>query len=402
MGGMARRATAIKDYKRQHPDRPLLLVETGNAMKQGDNLDDPASRWVVEALQALGSHAVNTTVGDLRRLNRLAELGQVPRELRTTYLATAIQPASAKHFPIKPYLVQSLRAEQGNEEVRAGILAVSSGNEEASGVGQIINTDEALRRHLPEVAAQSDIVVLLTRASDRELGRLGQMFPAIDVIINGSAHGEGREFERKGGTVMVESAHGGVGLGVLELEWDVSGSIEKSSNHIIPLPPPMPDDPEMVALARKAHLESTDYLEEEAKRSPPVTVPSMFAGVGACKDCHAAAFRVWKKSGHAHAIDTLKRTRDHFNPACLECHVTGFADRVGGFVNMLRTPELADVQCEACHGPSVKHSQNPQDFHPSPAEHMRKRVRKEFCLRCHTSENSPGFNYETYWPKIQH
>src|SRR4030095_7188604 len=120
---MARRATAIKDYKRQHPDRPLLLVETGNAMKQGDNLDDPASRWVVEALNALGSHAANTTVGDVRRWSRLAELGRVPGELRTTYLATAIQPISAKHFPIKPYLVQSLRAEQGNEEVRAGILA---------------------------------------------------------------------------------------------------------------------------------------------------------------------------------------------------------------------------------------------------------------------------------------
>jgi hypothetical protein len=402
MGGMARRATAIKDYRRKHPDRPLLLVETGNAMKQGDNLDDPASRWVVEALHALGSHAVNTTVGDLRRLNRLAELGQVPRELRTTYLATAIQPASAKHFPIKPYVVQSLRPEQGNEEVRAGILAVSSASEEASGVGQIINMDEALRRHLPEVAAQSDIVVLLTRTSDRELGRLAQMLPAIDVIINGSAHGEGREFERKGGTVMVESAHGGVGLGVLEVEWDVSGRIEKSSNHIIPLPPPMPDDPEMVALARKAHLESTDYLEEEAKRSPPVTVPSMFAGAGACKDCHEAAFRVWKKSGHAHAIDTLKRTRDHFNPECLRCHVTGSSARVGGFVNILRTPELADVQCEACHGPSVKHSQNPQAFHPSPHERIRKRVKKEFCLRCHTSENSPGFNYETYWPKIEH
>ena len=113
-------------------------------------------------------------------------------------------------------------------------------------------------------------------------------------------------------------------------------------------------------------------------------------------------FGFGRSSGHAHAIDTLKRTRDHFNPACLECHVTGFADQVGGFVNILRTPELADVQCEACHGPSLKHSKNPQDFHPSPAEHMRKRVKKEFCLRCHTPENSPVSTYETYWPKIQH
>ena len=402
MGGIARRATAIKDYRRQHPDRPLLLVETGNAMKQGDDLDDPASRWVVEALQALGSHAVNTTVADLRRLNRLVERGRVPNDLRTAYLATAIEPPSGKHFPTKPYLVQPLRAEKGNEEVRVGILAVSAGNEGSVDVGKVIDVDEALRRHVPEVDAQSDIVVLLTRTSDPELGRLAQTFPAIDVIINGSAKGEGREFERKGGAVMVESAHRGIGLGVLEIEWDASGRIEKSSNQIIPLPPPMPDDPELVALTEKAHRETTDYLEEEAKRSPPVTVPSMFAGANACKDCHQAAFGVWKSSGHAHAIETLKRTRDHFNAACLMCHVTGFADQVGGFVNVLRTPELTDVQCEACHGPSLMHSKNPQDFHPSPAEHMRKRVKKEFCLRCHTPENSANFNFDTYWKKIQH
>ena len=173
MGGIARRATAIKDYRRQHPDRPLLLVETGNAMKQGDDLDDPASRWVVEALQALGSHAVNTTVADLRRLNRLVERGRVPNDLRTAYLATAIEPPSGKHFPTKPYLVQPLRAEKGNEEVRVGILAVSAGNEGSVDVGKVIDVDEALRRHVPEVDAQSDIVVLLDSNVRPRVGKTG-------------------------------------------------------------------------------------------------------------------------------------------------------------------------------------------------------------------------------------
>jgi hypothetical protein len=33
---------------------------------------------------------------------------------------------------------------------------------------------------------------------------------------------------------------------------------------------------------------------------------------------------------------------------------------------------------------------------------FRRKVRKEFCQRCHTTENSPRFDFATYWPKIAH
>src|SRR5436309_15422874 len=120
MGGVARRATVLKEYSLKHPDLPMLVVETGNAMKQSDDLDNPASRWVVEALNSLGSHAVNTTVADLRRLNRIAEMGKIPGELRTPYIATMAEALSARHVPIKRYSVQSLRAPHGDQVDRLG------------------------------------------------------------------------------------------------------------------------------------------------------------------------------------------------------------------------------------------------------------------------------------------
>ena len=401
MGGLARRASVIKDMKRKKPEVPFLIVETGNAMKPGDNLDDPASRWAMEALNELGTHAVNLTLGDLRRLNRVAEKKQVPDSLATHYVASRIQ-AAPSGFPTRPYTIQTVKPQQGEGEVRVGILGVSEESGEGSGAPSMVTVEQALRTHLPEVDRQSQVVVLLTRLADDRLVTLARTFPAIDVIINGSAVSEGREFPKVGNTVMVESAHRGVALGMLELEWDASGRLTNSKNQLIPLPPFIQEDPQLARIAEKGHQESIDFLESEARKTPPIVSPSMFAGASSCKECHEQAYAAWAKSGHAHAIDKLKPTRDHFNSACVECHVTGWGEGNRGFVNIVSTPQLANVQCEACHGVAVKHSQRPAQFHPGAAERFKMPVKKEFCLRCHTPENSPRFQFEEYWPKIKH
>src|SRR5262245_58199706 len=125
MGGVARRATAIQDYRRKHPEVPLLLVETGNALKQSDNLDDPASRWALEILNELGTDALNVTAGDLRRLSRLAEQDRLPKGLRTVCLSSNLKPADGSRAPIQPFTVANVAPEGGGEAVRIGILAVS-------------------------------------------------------------------------------------------------------------------------------------------------------------------------------------------------------------------------------------------------------------------------------------
>jgi 2',3'-cyclic-nucleotide 2'-phosphodiesterase (5'-nucleotidase family) len=400
MGGLPRRATAVRDYVRKHPDVALLQLETGNALKQSDNLDDPASRWVVEALNAAGTQAVNATPGDLRRLARLAETGRLPDPLRTAYVASTVESAGSK-APVKPYVILTATPDGGGDPVKVGVLAVSPADPTGSVKTQ--PAEEALKRYLPEVDRGADLVVLLARSEDAELVRLAQLFPAVDVIVNGSASSEGREFPKVGGTVIVEAAHGGIALGLLDVSWDASGRIQKSANTMVPLPPQVPEDPLLGGIVEKAHRETLQLAEEEARKAPPVTRPSIFAGSAKCKDCHEKAFKVWETSKHAHAIDVLKRTGDHFNPACVECHVTGFGVG-GGFVNVLRTPELAGIQCEACHSPSLSHVANPQTMHPGLGEMrlFRRKVRKEFCQRCHTTENSPRFDFATYWPKIAH
>ena len=61
---------------------------------------------------------------------------------------------------------------------------------------------------------------------------------------------------------------------------------------------------------------------------------------------------------------------------------------------MARSADRINVGCESCHGPGEQHSLNPKVRTLFAA--------KDQCLQCHDRENSPAFEYATYWSKIVH
>ena len=133
---------------------------------------------------------------------------------------------------------------------------------------------QSARERGDEVERQSDIIVLLARSSDAELVRLARLFPALDVVISGSPTSEGREFPKTGNTVMVESAHGGIALGMLEIAWDAAGRIQKSANTMIPLPPQVPEDSRLAEIAEKSHRETLAMLAALVRGAGPVATRS--------------------------------------------------------------------------------------------------------------------------------
>jgi cytochrome c553 len=84
-----------------------------------------------------------------------------------------------------------------------------------------------------------------------------------------------------------------------------------------------------------------------------------------CKACHFKVHTLWAKTKMAKSFELLKpeinaeeKTKAKLDPkkdyttdaACLSCHTTGYGKKTG-FTTLDKTPDLINVQCEACHGP---------------------------------------------------
>ena len=120
---------------------------------------------------------------------------------------------------------------------------------------------------------------------------------------------------------------------------------------------------------------------------------SPYVGSAACMTCHPTAMKVWQGTKHATAYATLEVKDKHQDPACVSCHVVG-ATAKGGFVSKAASPQLANVDCESCHGPRRAHIANPRT---EPLKGI------EFdCKNCHNPQHSPSFDAKAYWEKIKH
>ena len=169
-----------------------------------------------------------------------------------------------------------------------------------------------------------------------------------------------------------------------------------------------------------------------------------------CMECHKAQYDVWKESKHASAIVPLYIRNQHLNPECIVCHSVGFREP-GGFGDQTHPFELADgtkqsleaflektlgkkykgsmmelrdhpkidrklraqyvsaiekasssllwkknfigVQCENCHSPRGVKDGLGKDLLHSVEKELPKKVVAQTCLQCHTSSQSPHFDF---------
>jgi hypothetical protein len=124
-------------------------------------------------------------------------------------------------------------------------------------------------------------------------------------------------------------------------------------------------------------------IGEESESPRPKYVGSI-----KCKVCHVEIFNSWSETPHARALATLKGD-DAGKTTCLECHTTGFG--AGGFGGEARMPDLANVQCEACHGPGSLYSFSSVMLDPELSSKAGLvAVDSLTCTRCHNAR-SPTF-----------
>jgi len=137
-----------------------------------------------------------------------------------------------------------------------------------------------------------------------------------------------------------------------------------------------------------------------------------YAGAEKCKMCHKGepkgkVWEIWEASAHAKAYQSLvaKGDSSEMKAECLTCHVTGFGKPSGFAVGDTTKMKLANVGCEACHGPGMDYKAMAIMKDKAKAKEAGLIMpTEETCKTCH-NEKSPtfkGFDFVEYGKKIAH
>ena len=321
--------------------------------------------------------------------------------------------------------------------VKIGVTAVLGDAELADVRNDLIDTKPAVESLVAPAAslaeADCDHQVLLAFAAPDETRKLAARFPQFDFVVTAGgaeeppAQPEKIPAERASGKPpadrhLLELGHKGMFAVVVGLFDDPKQPIRFQR---VPLDARWGEADDMIRLlgVYQAQLETLGLtgLGLTPGRHP---TGRRFAGSAACAECHKASFEVWSNSGHASALTTLaeQSPRRDGDPECLSCHVVGWAPQKfqpyeGGFMGVSATPQLAQQGCENCHGPAAAHASAESGKVRVPAAE-KDRLRAELhlaldspqakqrvvnnCLECHDLDNSPQFDFDTYWPQVEH
>ncbi|MGE3315207.1 MAG: multiheme c-type cytochrome [Planctomycetaceae bacterium] len=310
--------------------------------------------------------------------------------------------------------------------------------EGARGDLTIEDPDVALKPVVEELKKQSpDLMVLLSHASKDESTEIAKAFPDFQVVLTAGGPEDGdEEPEKIGNTWLLQVGHKGKYAGVLGFYPDDAS--QKLRFELVDLDVSrFKETPKMHDRMREYQTvlaENYDRILEDLPKAPHPT-GAKFVGAAKCGECHKKAYQKWKNESatdphHARAFKSLSigrkgqeknwisRTHD---PECLSCHVTGWEPQEvfpypSGFLSEKATPLLAAQQCENCHGPGSRHVEfeelwkkdrasvtNDELIEGRKALKLTVEIAKQrTCVRCHDYENSPKFNFESYWDRIRH
>ena len=429
-GGLSRRRNFLTALR--GAGWPVVAVDLGDQVSRFGRQTEIKFRSIVEGLGAMEYAAVGFGPKDLR----------LPAE----EVVAAVSPVGDTPTPFLSANVALLGFDSGLTpthrvvtagDVTVGVTAVLGDGDLAGVSNDLIATAPAADSLVAPAAALAkagcDRQVLLSFAPPEETKRLAARYPQFDFVVTAggaeepAAEPEKLPLQRVAGKpdrqrYLLELGHKGMFAVVVGLFDDPEQPLRWQR---VPLDARWGEADDMIRLLGQyqAQLETLGLagLGLSPARHP---TGRRFAGSAACADCHAASFQVWSDSGHAKALTTLEEQspRRDGDPECLSCHVVGWAPQKfqpfdGGFMGMKATPHLAQQGCENCHGPAAAHAAAERGEPRVPAAE-RDKLRSELhldvalpqerqrvinnCLECHDLDNSPKFDFDEYWPQVEH
>jgi len=393
LGGLPRRAS----YIRPLPSANVLKVENGDLTEALGRQDELKAETTLEILNELGYDVINLGEKDFRL--GLPFLQALEHRFQGALLcANARKSEGSSHF--KEYAVV-LRKIAGRS-VRVVVIGLLSAQfaESVQALNPEVRLEppaETLQRLQSEIVEEGEVYLLLYHGPKAEAAEIARAFPFFHLVVHAhqdDSNGANGEADRIGSVVLACSGKDGKHIGEAQLSREeAKGKWRVAGVKYVALGPHFADDARVMRI-KQIYLQR---VNEEDLLSKVLRLPTAngdtFAGSAVCRSCHMHAYRIWKGSAHANAMQTLVNEKHDRDPECVPCHVVGL-DRQGGFVSREKTPGLQDVGCESCHGAAARHAKNPNVKMP--------KAGAASCNSCHVPEHSPRFDFATYWQKIQH
>jgi hypothetical protein len=398
-----------------------VLVDTGDFSSDPDEPGRIKNESLLEGMGAMGYDVLNVGLRELAGGLAAFRAAAAKSKLLFTNANFVYRDSGEPIFP--PFVVREGKLASGRI-VKIGYVGLDgfdSAFAKETPEGRVVvmrDPVEAAKLVMPAVRGRVDLLVLLGNLSLRDLTTVLSAAKGFDLALAsyGPRLSEGGRLESVVGVPTLYSGDQGKRMGEVRLRLGKKGDAPVMTSNQVFLTRRYPAEPKMQSLVDRTIARVNDANKLNAQRiaaatpgaapAAPPRAPSPVSGETSavpavkpfvtslgCEGCHQKQVEVFKASAHARAFATLVKANQDFNPACVKCHVTGFSEP-SGFVNARQTPDLANVQCEACHGNAAGHVADPQK--PFGA------VPPRACFTCHTKENSPDFVFFKYWNQIKH
>jgi len=439
-GGLARRADLFRQL-REVKKWPVLALETGGTLND-DRVTREQSllkfRMIQDALngmqyRALGLGSEELKLGALKLFEIFSERN-VQEGFDLPFVAANVVLLSSPDLGTpKTYRVLEI----GGKKVAVTSVFGNEFKKDFSFVAEdelkIIDPVTALPPVLAAMKAeQPDVLVLMSFESSEGSRKLAEQFPDFQVVVSaGGADDPGNDHEMIGKTLFFVS--GMKGKHVNLVGFYPGEKVEMRFERVELDQDRFGRAPEMRKLMAHYQEQLKEQWLDPSSAVRGLTVPHesgfQFVGAQACATCHASAYEVWEGSNHANATASLLEGRPEeketwidrtYDPECLSCHATGWdamnaIPYTDGFIEAQTTPHLLGNQCENCHGPGSEHVKLETEWKTAggamsealtagrtAVRITQDQAEKKVCMKCHDFDNSPNFDFDTYWPQIEH
>jgi 2',3'-cyclic-nucleotide 2'-phosphodiesterase (5'-nucleotidase family) len=390
IGGVAARASIIKQLKSKYPD--AIVVDVGDMLppREGPQTELKA-KYALKIYSLLDYDAVNLGDGDFSY--GPAYVAEFRDRYGINTLSAVVN--EPDKYGVKPYTL----LERG--DLTIGLIGtfhadLYDGPSELA-TEDIVDAKDAAKKSLKELSKETDVQILIAHAGTPNQCRVfaEKLKGLADVVVAGGGYGLAHGGLDANGTHVTFSPPRGRYVGLLIIGLDEESEVISVTDELIPITLGAPRDDAVLEYMEEYYVNLRKLVNEESLLAAPEAPTAEgfdYAGSSGCAACHAGPYEQWSNTGHARAYETLVEVGRWFDPECVACHVTGYG-YVGGFASAEETPDRAGVGCESCHGPGAGHPGGSTAFSP---------VAEERCLKCHTEQNSPDFVYEEYLKPTVH